>query len=63
MDLDDLQFANLTQNQLKPYAKRAPTESLQVLRWVLENIFRQDPQDADDACVDAKQDKVWMESL
>jgi hypothetical protein len=57
MDIDDLKFAALTQNKLKPYVKRAPTESLQFLRWVLEHIFRQDPQDADDACVDAKQDK------
>ena len=57
MEIDDLKFATLTQNQLKPYARRAPTESLQFLRWVLEHIFRQDPQDADDACVDAKQDK------
>jgi hypothetical protein len=57
MELNDLNFASLTHNQLKPYVKRAPTESLQFLRWVLEHIFRQDAQDADDACVDAKQDK------
>lgn len=57
MEVDDLKFAALTQNHLKPYRKRAPTESLQFLKWVLEHIFRQDPQDADDACVDAKQDK------
>ena len=45
------------QNSLKPYSKRAPTESIQFLKWFLENIFRQDSQDADDACVDAQQDK------
>ncbi len=57
MEVSDLKFANLTQNLLKPYVKRAPTESIQFLRWILEHIFRQDSQDADDACVDAKQDK------
>ncbi len=57
MDIDDLKFAELTGRILKPYAKRAHTESLQFLKWFLENIFRQDPQDADDACVDRKHDK------
>ncbi|WP_298982433.1 AIPR family protein [uncultured Roseibium sp.] len=57
MKIDDLNFKELTQKQLKPYTKRAPTESLQFLRWLLEQILRLDGQDADDACVDAKQDK------
>ncbi|NOD49828.1 MULTISPECIES: AIPR family protein [unclassified Ruegeria] len=53
----DLEFGNLTQTFLKPYQKRGATESTQFLRWVLENIYRLEPQDADDACVDKKQDK------
>lgn len=57
MEVEELRFAELTSKHLKPYSKRAPTESLQFLRWILENIFRQDPQDADDACVDQTLDK------
>ena len=57
MEINDLSFTNLTTNILKRYKKRAPTESAQFLRWFLENIFRQDSQEADDACVDKKQDK------
>lgn len=57
MQLDDLKFQTLTQKYLKPYAKRSPTETMQFLKWILENIFRLDAQDADDACVDQKQDK------
>ena len=57
MQADDLEFQNLAQNLLKPYQKRAATESTQFLRWFLENIFRLEAQDADDACVDKKQDK------
>ena len=57
MEVKDLRFAELTSNYLKPYTKRAPTESQQFLKWILENIFRQDPQDADDACLDQKHDK------
>lgn len=57
MDIEDLKFQNITQKYLKPYAKRSPTETMQFLKWFLENIFRLDAQDADDACVDQKQDK------
>ena len=57
MQVKDLEFHNLAQNLLKPYQKRAATESTQFLRWFLENIFRLEAQDADDACVDKKQDK------
>lgn len=57
MQIADLEFQNLAQNLLKPYQKRAATESSQFLRWFLENIFRLEAQDADDACVDKKQDK------
>ena len=57
MQVNDLKFQNLAQNLLKPYQKRAATESTQFLRWFLENIFRLESQDADDACVDKKQDK------
>lgn len=57
MQIKQLEFQNLAQNLLKPYQKRAATESTQFLRWFLENIFRLSAQDADDACVDKKQDK------
>ena len=57
MHVIDLEFQNLTQNILKPYKKRSATETTQFLRWFLENIFRTEVQDADDACVDNKQDK------
>ncbi|RJG12924.1 hypothetical protein D3879_06505 [Pseudomonas cavernicola] len=57
MHIEDLKFQNITQKYLKPYAKRSPTETMQFLKWILENIFRLDAQDADDACVDQKQDK------
>lgn len=57
MDAAELEFQNLAQNILKPYQKRAATESTQFLRWVLEHLYRLDIQDADDACVDKKQDK------
>lgn len=57
MDIDELKFQNITSKHLKPYLKRSPTETMQFLRWILENIFRLDAQDADDACVDQKQDK------
>ena len=57
MQVKDLEFHNLAQNLLKPYQKRAATESTQFLRWFLENIFRLEAQDADDAWVDKKQDK------
>ena len=57
MDANDLVFGKLNAILLKPYQKRAPDVSAQFLRWFLENIFRLDRQDADDACVDAKQDK------
>lgn len=53
----DLAFSNLTSKVLRTYQKRASTESTQFLRWFLENIFRLDPQVADDANVDKPQDK------
>lgn len=57
MDASDLVYDKLNAVILKPFQKRAPEVSAQFLRWFLENIFRLDRQDADDACVDAKQDK------
>lgn len=57
MNASDLVYENLNAVILKPYQKRAPEVSAQFLRWFLENIFRLDRQDADDSCVDAKQDK------
>lgn len=46
-----------SQRELKPYEKRAPDFSGRFVRWFLENIYRLDEIDADDACVDAKHDK------
>lgn len=57
MKPDDLTHTKLTSEVLKGYEKRAPTVSAQFLRWFLENIFRLDAQDADDASVDGQQDK------
>ncbi|MBG6154101.1 hypothetical protein IWQ52_001272 [Labrenzia sp. EL_159] len=57
MEVGDLSYANLTTALLTQYEKRAATDSARFLRWFLENIYRQDLQDADDACVDKKQDK------
>lgn len=57
MEVADLAFEKLTSQTLQPYRGRAATESAQFLRWFLENIFRQDAQEADDASVDKKQDK------
>ncbi|HEV7278195.1 MAG TPA: AIPR family protein [Devosiaceae bacterium] len=57
MKTDDLHYDVITAGILKPYSERSPIVSAQFLRWFLENIFRLDRQDADDACVDAKQDK------
>tara|TARA_R100000687_G_scaffold77858_1_gene70661 strand:+ start:350 stop:2035 length:1686 start_codon:yes stop_codon:yes gene_type:complete len=57
MIANDLSFDNLTADLLKAYEKRAATDSARFLRWFLENIYRQDSQEADDACVDKKQDK------
>lgn len=44
-------------HELKSYEKRAPDFSGRFIRWFLENIYRLDQIDADDACVDAKHDK------
>lgn len=57
MELSELSYAKLTSDLLKKYEKRAATDSARFLRWFLENIYRQDTQEADDACVDKKQDK------
>ena len=57
MKIEDLTFSDLTSKLLRTYQKRASTESAQFLRWFLENIFRLDQQDADDATVDKPQDK------
>lgn len=57
MNAEDLSYENLTAKLLKPYERRSPTVSAQFLRWFLENIFRLERQDADDAAVDSQQDK------
>ena len=57
MQVEDLKYSNLTVDALATYKNRAKNESGQFLIWFLENIFRLDPQDADDACVDSTMDK------
>lgn len=57
MKAEDLNHNAFSASELKPYAKRAPDFSGQFIRWFLENIYRLDAIDADDACVDAKHDK------
>ena len=57
MKVSELQYANLQNKILAAYSDRAHTISAQFLRWFLEEIFRLDSQDADDACVDSQLDK------
>lgn len=57
MQADDLCFSKLDAIVLKGYEKRGTDLSKRFLRWFLENIFRLEPQEADDAVIDAKQDK------
>lgn len=57
MKVHDLNHNALSKQELKPYERRAPDFSGRFLRWFLENIFRLEEIDADDACVDAKHDK------
>ena len=57
MKPSDLQFSNLQAHILLNHSSRAHTVSAQFLRWFMEEIFRLEPQDADDACVDSQLDK------
>lgn len=57
MKIIDLNHNAFSENELKPYEKRAPDFSGRFIRWFLENIYRLEEIDADDACVDAKHDK------
>ncbi len=57
MKNEDLHLKNLQQNILPPYVDRANADSARFLLWFLEEIFRLDSQDADDACVDSQLDK------
>lgn len=57
MKSSELLYANLTQVLLQSYKERAPTDSARFLRWFLENIFRMEAPDADDAVVDSQNDK------
>lgn len=57
MQARDLNYNAFSVNELKPYEKRAPDFSGRFIRWFLENIYRLEEIDADDACVDAKHDK------
>ena len=57
MKVINLNHNAFAEHELKPYEKRAPDFSGRFIRWFLENIFRLEEIDADDACVDAKHDK------
>lgn len=57
MKVTSLNHNAFSAHELKPYEKRAPDFSGRFIRWFLENIYRLDQIDADDACVDAKHDK------
>jgi hypothetical protein len=57
MKAADLNHNAFSEHQLKYYDKRAPDFSGRFVRWFLENIYRLEQIDADDACVDAKHDK------
>lgn len=57
MEVQNLNHSAFSEHELKPYEKRAPDFSGRFIRWFLENIYRLDEIDADDACVDAKHDK------
>jgi len=57
MKADELSHNSFSEHHLKYYEKRAPDFSGRFIRWFLENIFRLEQGDADDACVDAKHDK------
>ncbi len=57
MKASDLNHTLFSSKELKPYEKRAPDFSGRFIRWFLENIYRLEAIDADDACVDAKHDK------
>ncbi len=57
MNASELQYSNLQSGILQNYSERAHTVSAQFLRWLMEEIFRLEAQDADDACVDSQLDK------
>lgn len=57
MKVTNLNHNTFSEHELKPYEKRAPDFSGRFIRWFLENIYRLEEIDADDACVDAKHDK------
>ena len=57
MKVENLYHNALSEHELKPYEKRAPDFSGRFVRWFLENIYRLEEIDSDDACVDAKHDK------
>ena len=57
MKATDLNHNAFSESELKSYEKRAPDFSGRFMRWFLENIYRLEEIDADDACVDAKHDK------
>lgn len=57
MKYSNLNHDAFSAHELKSYEKRAPDFSGRFVRWFLENIYRMEEIDADDACVDAKYDK------
>lgn len=56
MSPDDLKYENL-QKILAVYEEKGRGESIAFLNWFLENIFRLDPVDADDAICDRPNDR------
>ena len=57
MDATDLTYSKLESKVLKGYENRGSNLSKRFLRWFMENVFRIEPQEADDAVIDGSQDK------
>lgn len=57
MKADELKYSLFSAQLEKHYSVRASDFSKRFLKWFLENIFRLDEFETDDACVDAKHDK------
>lgn len=56
MTEDELVYANL-KGMLAPYEEKGRTEAISFLNWFLENIFRLESVDADDAICDRPNDR------
>lgn len=57
MIAEELKHSAFSEILEKNYSDRAPDFAKRFLKWFLENIFRLDEFETDDACVDAKHDK------